>query len=79
MKTALIFLFFIVSITLGILVDSLMINWIISALKIAITVPANWEIGLKIALWAVFSFFTGGMIFSFSFVASGAIKTALNK
>lgn len=76
MKTILIILTFIGFLTLGIFLDSLIINWLAHFLNSA---GEGWVIFTKVVLWTIFSYFTGGPIFASAFIVSGAIKTTVQK
>ena len=72
MKNILIALCFTVLIMLGIFLDSLFINWIVSFLGNS---PLPWIIFSELILWVIIAFFTGGPVLALSFVLVGAIKT----
>lgn len=75
MRTITTILVFVVFISLGIFLDSLAINFIMSFFK---NISATWLVVSKICLWTLFAYFTGGLIFAASFVAAGAIRNSVN-
>jgi hypothetical protein len=76
MKNFLIATIFLILVSLGIFLDSLLVDWICSFLT---GVSAAWLVTIKVGIWAILSFFTGGIIFAASFIAAGAIKTTLDR
>jgi len=75
MKTFLIVVVFASILSAAIYLDSLAIHWIISLFG---KISRTWDITFKVALWTLFSFFTGGPAFAIAFILSGAIKTKLD-
>jgi cytochrome b subunit of formate dehydrogenase len=76
MKTILIILTFMLLISSGIYLDSMLVNFTISLLP---KLSAAWLVFTKMFLWILLSIFTGGPIFAISFIITGAIKTELEK
>lgn len=63
-------------VSLGIFLDSLIVDWIMSFLT---NFNNIWQVVFRVSLWALLSLFTGGLIFAASFITAGAIKTTLDK
>jgi len=76
MKTILIILTFMLLISSGIYLDSMLVNFAVSLLP---KLSAAWLVFTKMFLWILLSIFTGGPIFAISFIITGAIKTELEK
>jgi hypothetical protein len=76
MKTILTVFIFTFFISLGIYLDSLAVGFISSMLS---GIQHVWIIAVKVFLWIVLAYFTGGPIFAISFIISGAIRNSTNK
>ena len=73
-KNVLIVSMFILALSLGIFLDSLLVSWIVSFfVRASLLTLAT----VKVVSWIVLSFFTGGPIFAIAFIFSGAVKTSL--